>query len=79
VSQAELNDQCASLESLIAATKQLAKDPSQGKFYPHIHWWTLERHLKLVRRGAIFRIEPTKLGFNGLCWDLPVMESGEPV
>lgn len=57
-------DVAGPLESLIAASKELCQLFGKDTFYPHLYWWDVERYLKLVRRGAIFRVENKKLAWR---------------
>lgn len=59
-------DVARSLESLVAASKELGRLFGKDAFYPDLYWWDVERYLKLVRRGAIFRVENKKM-----IWRLP--------
>ena len=56
-----------SLDSFLAAVLQLSKEnKGKGGFYPDIYWKSLARYLRLVKRGAIFKVTG-----GVLCWDLP--------
>ncbi len=68
-------DRFASFVSFLEAVRAIEKQHRGKKqFYPDLYWKDVLRYLKLVQRGAIFRVNDDKR----LVWDLPEQSSPAP-
>jgi len=61
-----------SLQSLLECLKVLSKKHDTDAFYPTMMYYQAIRWIKLVKRGAIFKLcNEDQIGGPNLCWDLP--------